>query len=61
MKDEYDFSDAKRGSIVDMEGKVKITLVLDTELLARIREHADDSGESINKVVNDLLYYALLC
>jgi uncharacterized protein (DUF4415 family) len=51
MKDHYDFSKGKRGSILaepPLEpGKVKITIRLDEDILDRFLQMAEQSGGSI--------------
>jgi len=40
MKDSYDFSNARRGPVVEDSGKTRITLFLDDDVLASFRERA---------------------
>ena len=45
MKDEYDFSRAKRGAVDPMPpGKTRITIRLDTDILDWFREQTNASG-----------------
>ena len=37
MKDEYDFSKGVRGAVVDSNGKTRITIFLDDDVLAGFR------------------------
>ena len=45
MKDEYDFSNAKRGAIeATPAGKTRITIRLDDEIIAWFRQQAEQAG-----------------
>jgi uncharacterized protein (DUF4415 family) len=45
MKDEYDFSDAKRGPVVPMpSGKIRITIRLDEDVIAWFKAQVNQSG-----------------
>jgi uncharacterized protein (DUF4415 family) len=45
MKDEYDFSQAKRGAIEPMPaGKTRITIRLDDEVIDWFRQQAEQTG-----------------
>ena len=45
MKNEYDFSKAKRGPVVRVpKGKTRITIRLDDDLLDWFRRQVDDAG-----------------
>jgi uncharacterized protein (DUF4415 family) len=57
MKREYDFSRAKRGSVVSPDsGKTRITIRLDNEVLAWFREQAHKAGgASYQNLINDAL------
>ena len=45
MKNEYDFSKAKRGSVVKLpRGKSRITIRLDDEVLTWFRKQVDEAG-----------------
>ena len=47
MKDEYDFSQAKRGAIDPMPaGKTRITIRLDDEIIDWFRQQAEQAGGS---------------
>ncbi|MHB8301859.1 MAG: BrnA antitoxin family protein [Acidobacteriaceae bacterium] len=57
MKNEYDFSKAKRGPVVKIpKGKSRITIRLDEDVLAWFRKQVDEAGggnyqTSINAVL----------
>lgn len=55
MKDEYDFSDGKRGAVVDSTGKTRITIFLDDNILAAFRERAGQSGKGYQTLINEAL------
>jgi uncharacterized protein (DUF4415 family) len=45
MKDEYNFSEAKRGSVVEVpEGKTRITIRIDSDILNWFREQVHKRG-----------------
>jgi hypothetical protein len=50
MKDRYDFSKGKRGPVVKVpEGKEKITIHLDSDILNWFRHVVDEAGAAITK------------
>ncbi len=51
MKDEYDFSNARRGAVVDSTGKTRITIFLDDDILAAFREQAAQSGKGYQTLI----------
>lgn len=57
MKNEYDFSGAKRGPVVKTKpGKTRITIRLDNTVLAWFREQAHAAGgASYQSLINDVL------
>ncbi|TAN70580.1 MAG: CopG family transcriptional regulator [Methylobacter sp.] len=55
MKDEYDFSNATRGAVVDSTGKTCITIFLDDDILATFREQAAQSGKGYQTLINEAL------
>jgi len=62
MKEEYDFSQGKRGAVIPMPaGKERITIRLDTEVLNWFRQQVNDQGGGnyqtmINQVLVDYVY-----
>ena len=60
MKDEYDFSNAKRGAIASNKGKTRITIMLDDAVIKAARERAERAGMGYQTVINNLLRQALL-
>lgn len=55
MKNEYDFYDGVRGSVLSTNGKTQITLFLDDDLLAMLREQAAQTGKGYQTLINDTL------
>jgi uncharacterized protein (DUF4415 family) len=57
MKDEYDFSQAKRGAIEPMPaGKTRITIRLDEEVIVWFRQQVEQAGGgSYQTAINDAL------
>jgi len=55
MKKEYDFSKAKRGPVVRQQGKTRITIYLDNDLLEAFRERADAAGRGYQTMINEAL------
>ena len=60
MKDEYDFSNAKRGAIASNKGKTCITIMLDDAVIEAARERAQSAGTGYQTVINNLLRQALV-
>ncbi len=60
MKDEYDFSNAKRGAIASGKGKTRITIMLDDAVITSARERAESAGTGYQTVINNILRQALL-
>jgi uncharacterized protein (DUF4415 family) len=55
MKDSYDFSNAKRGAVIDAKGKTRITIWLDDEVLAAFRARAAAEGKGYQTLINETL------
>jgi uncharacterized protein (DUF4415 family) len=55
MKKEYNFENAKRGPIVPIKGKTRITIYLDTDILEDFRERADKTGYGYQTMINEAL------
>lgn len=60
MKDEYDFSNAKRGAVASSKGKTRITIMLDDVVLEAARAVAENEGFGYQTVINNTLRHALL-
>ncbi|AZV26292.1 hypothetical protein CT157_09805 [Pseudomonas syringae] len=60
MKDEYDFSQGKRGALAPTKGKTRITIMLDDAVIEAARTVAEDEGFGYQTVINNTLRHALL-
>jgi hypothetical protein len=60
MKDEYDFSHAKRGAVVSSKGKTRITIMLDDVVIEAARALAETEGYGYQTAINNTLRRALL-
>jgi uncharacterized protein (DUF4415 family) len=55
MKKEYDFSSGKRGPVIPPQGKTRITMYLDNDILVEFRERADAEGQGYQTMINQAL------
>lgn len=55
MRDEYDFSQGKRGAAISSKGKTRITIYLDNEILNCFRELAQEKGIGYQTLINQSL------
>ena len=55
MREEYDFSKAKRGAVVQSPGKTRITIMLDDEVIEHFRAQAEAEGVGYQTLINALL------
>lgn len=55
MRNEYDFSKGKRGSVIPSTGKTRITIYLDDEILKSFRERAEAAGLGYQTLINEAL------
>lgn len=60
MRDEYDFSEGKRGPIVDSSGKTRITIMLDNDVIEAFRERAEAKGTGYQTAMNEALRESIL-
>ncbi|WP_458128063.1 BrnA antitoxin family protein [Pseudomonas sp. Z2-11] len=60
MKEEYDFSTAKRGPVASSKGKTRITIMLDDDVIEAARECAESAGTGYQTLINNLLRQALV-
>ncbi|MBK5530519.1 BrnA antitoxin family protein [Pseudomonas sp. NPDC087598] len=60
MKDEYDFSQGKRGAVASNKGKTRITIMLDDAVIEAARTQAENEGFGYQTVINNTLRHALL-
>lgn len=59
MREQYDFSKAKRGAVIASPGKTRITIMLDDEVLSFFREQAEAAGCGYQTLVNQALRAAM--
>lgn len=60
MKEEYDFSNAKRGAVASSKGKTRITIMLDDVVIEAARALAESAGYGYQTAINNTLRRALL-
>lgn len=59
MRDEYDFSKAKRGAVIPSPGKTRITIMLDDDVIEHFRAQAEAEGIGYQTLINALLRKAV--
>ena len=61
MQDEYDFRQGKRGAVLPQQGKTRITIYIDDEVLEAFRQRAEQQGHGYQTMMNQALreYLAL--
>jgi uncharacterized protein (DUF4415 family) len=55
MKEEYDFSEGKRGAVIPTTGKTRITIYLDDEIVQRFKSQSEQTGKGYQTLINDAL------
>lgn len=55
MRDEYDFSRARRGAVVPASGKTRITIYIDDAVLDEFRARAEQAGKGYQTLMNEAL------
>ena len=55
MRDECDFSKAKRGAVIPSPGKTRITIMLDDAVIEHFRAQAEAEGVGYQTLINALL------
>ena len=55
MRNEYDFTGAKRGALAESKGKSRITIYLDNAILDEFRARAERAGTGYQTLVNEAL------
>ena len=55
MKPEYDFDQAKRGAIIPQQGKTRITIYIDDDILEAFRQRGDAEGKGYQTMMNQAL------
>ena len=59
MRAEYDFSNAKRGAVIEPAGKTRITIFIDDDILAAFRARAEQEGKGYQTLINAALRAAI--
>lgn len=59
MKEEYDLSQGQRGAVIANNGKTRITIWLDDEVLELFRQRAEAEGIGYQTLVNQALRASL--
>lgn len=60
MRNEYDFSNAKRGAVIPSPRKTRITIMLDQDIIERFRAVAEAEGIGYQALINALLRKAIV-
>ena len=55
MKKEYDFSKGKRGAVISQQGKTRITIYIDSDIISEFRELSDKEGYGYQTMINQAL------
>ena len=55
MRQDYDFSNGKRGPILRSKGKTRVTMYLDNEVIEAFRAKGDEVGRGYQTLINDAL------
>ena len=55
MREEYDFSKAKRGAVIASPGKTRITIMIDDDVIEHFRAQAEAQGVGYQTLINALL------
>ena len=55
MRDEYDFSKAKRGAVIPTTGKTRISIFIDNAVLDGFRARASKTGSGYQTMMNEAL------
>jgi uncharacterized protein (DUF4415 family) len=52
MRKEYDFSKGKRGAVIASQGKTRITIMLDDDVIEYFRAEAESKGTGYQTLIN---------
>jgi uncharacterized protein (DUF4415 family) len=55
MRDEYDFSNGKRGAVLPRGGKTRITIMIDDDVLETFKARATGEGCGYQTLINTTL------
>lgn len=56
MKKEYDFSKGKRGAVVPLTGKTRITIYLDEKIVQHFKAQSEKTGKGYQTLINEALH-----
>jgi uncharacterized protein (DUF4415 family) len=59
MRDEYDFSNVKRGAVIASPGKTRITIMIDDDVIEAFRARAETKGTGYQTLINTVLRKAI--
>jgi uncharacterized protein (DUF4415 family) len=59
MREEYDFSHAQRGAVIDSTGKTQISIYLDNDIIEALRTQAEAEGRGYQSIINSILRNSL--
>ena len=59
MRKEYDFSNGKRGAVINSPGKTRITIMIDDDVLDAFRSKAEALGTGYQTMMNAALKSAV--
>jgi uncharacterized protein (DUF4415 family) len=59
MRKQYDFSKGKRGAVIPSQGKTRITIMLDDDVIEHFREVAESLGTGYQTMINSVLRAAV--
>jgi len=59
MKDQYDFSKGRRGPVIPSDGKMRITIWLDNDIIEAFKAQASDQGTGYQTAINAALRRAM--
>jgi uncharacterized protein (DUF4415 family) len=59
MRKEYDFSRGKRGPVIKSQGKTRITIMIDNDVIEGYRAKAEAAGRGYQTLMNEILRAAL--
>ena len=55
MEKEYDFSKGNRGPVIPQQGKTRITICIDTDILEWFRDEGEREGQGYQTAMNQAL------
>ena len=59
MKKEYDFSKGRRGAVIPITHKTRITIYLDDKVVEGFRKKANKTGKGYQTLINEILNHHL--